>query len=113
MNLKTLVVLIVFVFFTGCAVKDPFGSKRDGEIRSIEYKKVAGMDVTKTQIVYKTSLLRGFAFDEKPKGFDAEVGDFVSFDSKENTIKIIKRNGLKKLYYFDENDNVIDIKELN
>lgn len=113
MKLKTFVVSIVLVIFSGCAMKDPLTSKREGKIRSIEYKKVAGMDATKTQIVYNTSLFGGFAFNEKQKDFDAEVGDFVILDAKARTIRVTKKNGSKKLYYLDENDNIIDIKELN
>lgn len=113
-KMKWLALFIIPFLFISCAVKDTTTNTFEGKVSLIGFNKVAGMDVAKMQKTYRLGFgLSGFALNSNPKEFDVEVGDYVQGDSRTNSIKVIKANGTKRIYYFDKDDNITDIKELN
>ena len=112
-KMKWIIPLVTMFLFTACAFKNPLGTKLEGKVSRIEHKSVVGMQVNKIQTSYMVGIgISGLAFNDVPKGLDIEVGDYISKDNP-STLKVIKPNGSKKIYYFGDNNDIVDIKELN
>ena len=117
---KYLIITLVGLLFCACSVHDPLSSSISGMVTSIKKEKVIGAKITKIQTVYNVDTgIQGIYFNNEIKGLDINVGDYIvakpfvdKNNNKINSIKVNKGGETSIMYYINENEEIIETKEV-